>query len=241
MKKLLLAVLIAATPFAASAAGGGVDIPENEWDFQGIRASWDKDQLLRGYTVATQVCIACHSFKYISHRNLMSYGFSENEAKALASEMGIKLDEKFISPLSEEDAASVYGKVPPDLSMMNKARPGGADYTYALLTGYSEDPYEVDHHFPEGLPEGATYNTYFPGHAIAMPNPITGPDMVEYHDETEATVKQMSKDVTYFMQWTAEPELVKRKNTGVYVMIYLVFLSILTYVLKKKIWKRVKK
>lgn len=241
MKKIVLALLIGCSPLIASAAGGGAEIPEHEWDFQGIRADWDKDQLLRGYTVGTQVCTACHSFKYISHRNLIGFGFSEKEAIALAAEMDKKLDDKLMSPLSAEDAQAVYGKTPPDLSMMNKARAHGADYTYALLTGYSEDEKKIKKYFPEGLPEGATYNDYFPGHAIAMPNPIIGDDMVEYHDDTPATVEQMAKDVTYFMQWTAEPELVKRKNTGVFVLIYLLFLSVLTYILKKKIWKRVKK
>lgn len=237
MKKYLSLFLL--TPLLAFAAGGAVPVEKQEWSFSGLHGHWDKAQLLRGYEVATQVCLSCHSFKYIDHRTMMEAGFSEEEAKTLAADMGVKLDDKFKSAMSDEDAKEVYGKPLPDLSMMNKARPNGADYVYALLTGYAEDPKLVEKMVPGGMPEGTYFNTAFPGHAIAMPNPLSD-GIADHRDGTDSTIEQMAKDVTYFMQWTAEPELIKRKHTGVYVLIYLFIFTVLTFLLKNKIWARVK-
>lgn len=220
-------------------------VEKSDWQFKGLPAHWDKDQLYRGYTVATQVCMACHSFKYISHRDLMKAGFTEDEAKALASKNNTGLDDKMISGLDAESSITLYGKIVPDLSVINKARAGLADYTYAVLTGYVDDEShegkeEIHHYFPEGLPDGAYFNKAFPGHAIAMPSPLLMDDQVEYHDETGATIAQMAKDVTYFIQWTAEPELIKRKRMGVYVLIYLFIFTILAFFTKRAIWRDVK-
>ena len=232
----LMTALVLVTPFAAFASETAEPEHRN-WAFQGLPTGWDKDRLYRGYTVATQVCMSCHGIKYISHRDLTKAGFSEDEAKALATEMGVGMNDKFKAPLSEEDSKELYGKVVPDLSVMNKAREGGADYVYAVLTGFSEDPEEIYHNLPDGVPEGAYYNRAFPGHAIAMPAPLTGPDMVEYHDGTPATVAQMAEDVTYFLQWTAEPELMDRKHLGVYVLLYVLIFAGLAYLTKRAIWR----
>ena len=238
-KKTLFALLLIASSSAYAAGGGHVE--KHDWPFNGIHNnSWDKDRLYRGYTVGTQVCMSCHSFKYISHRRLMeTANFTEKEAKALAVQMEMKLDDKLLSALTPVDAKDLYGKEIPDLSLMNKARAGLADYVYALLTGYSEDPEELHHMMPDGIPEGAYFNTAFPGHAIAMPPPLSGPDLVEYHDGTEATVEQMAKDVVYFMQWTAEPELMKRKRLGVFALLFVFVFAVLVIKTKRAIWRNV--
>lgn len=237
---LTLAALATLTLSGLNAhAAEGVPVPEQSWSFEGLRGKWDKDEIYRGYAVATQVCLACHSFKYISHRDLMRVGFTENEVKTLASALNMDLDDKLISGLTPADAQETYGKVPPDLSLMNKARAGLADYVYALMVGYSDDPQEIARALPNGLPEGAYFNTYFPGHAIAMPNPLVSAGMVSYHDDTSATVAQMAKDVTTFMQWTAEPERIERQQLGVYVLIYLVIFTLLAWLTKRAIWRDV--
>ncbi|PIZ31620.1 MAG: cytochrome C [Alphaproteobacteria bacterium CG_4_10_14_0_8_um_filter_53_9] len=231
--------LLMAGGTSATHASEGVAIPKQEWSFEGLGATWDKNEIYRGYSVATGVCMACHSFKYISHRDLTRVGFTEDEVKALASDMQMKPDDKLISGLSPEDAKELYGTVPPDLSLMNKARAGLADYVYALLNGYSDDVQAIHHAFPDtgAPPEGTYFNTYFSGNAIAMPNPLGSPDLVTYHDGTEASVHQMAKDVTTFMQWTAEPELLERTRLGVYVLIYLLIFIILAYLTKRVIWR----
>lgn len=154
-------------------------------------------------------------------------------------------------PNDKAAASANGGSAPPDLSLMAKARgsggdsavrfsmlqpsgfPIGADYLYALLTGYEE-------HAPEGIsiPEGKYYNHYFPGHAIAMAPPLAD-DAVEYGDGTPATVNQMAHDVSVFMNWISEPELNERKNLGVKVMLFLIVLTIMLYALKRKIWANV--
>lgn len=238
MRSLLIIIMFMMS--LAGYASEGVEIPRrSDWSFEGLRGHWDKDQIYRGYAVATQVCMACHSFKYISHRDLMKVGFTEAEVKALASAMNMGIDDKLISGLAPADAKDSYGKVPPDLSLMTKARGGLADYVSALLHGYSEDPAEIAKVFPKGVPEGGNFNRYFPGHSIAMPNPITGDDMVTYHDGTKATKDVMIHDVVTFMQWTAEPEKVERQQLGVYVIIYLLLFVTLAFLTKRAIWRDV--
>lgn len=240
MKQLFSTLVLVAMAVPAW-AGEAPAIAKQPWSFEGVRSTWNKDELYRGYTVATQVCMACHSFKYISHRDLMRAGFTEAEAGALAKAMNLKVNDKLISALDHDTAKETYGKIPPDLSLMNKARAGLANYTYALLTGYSEKPEDIQHFFPNGkLPEGAYLNKAFPGHAIAMPNPLSGPDMVTYHDGTSASVEQMAKDVTAFMQFTAEPERIERQRLGVYVLLYLFIFTLLAFFSKRAIWSGVK-
>lgn len=236
MKNMLKTLVITAAmlPGVTLAAGGTVELPKIDWDFNNPIHEWDKKQLYRGYQVATQVCTACHSFKYINHRVMMNVGFTEAEVKSLADALDMRIDDKLMSALAPADAQEAYGKELPDLSMMNKARNGGADYTYALLTGYDED------HIPADF-EGEIYNKYFPGHNIAMPNPLPAGGLVEYEDGTESSVEQMSKDVSYFMQWTAEPERTKRQHTGIYVLIYLLIFTGLCIALKKAVWRDIKK
>ncbi|MFT7144653.1 MAG: ubiquinol-cytochrome c reductase cytochrome c1 subunit, partial [bacterium] len=208
MKKLLLAALLIVSGNAY--ASGAMHYPQQDWSFNKATSDWEKDTILRGYQVATEVCMSCHSMKYIKHRDLAKVGFTEDEIKRLAANMEMSIGAPFMSSLADEDAAAVYAKILPDLSVMNKARGDGANYVYALLTGYEDAP--SDHE----LPEGASYNRYFAGHNIAMPTPLSD-EQVEYIDGTEATVKQMAKDVTYFLQWTAEPELKSRQQLGIFV------------------------
>lgn len=232
LKNLLLSAALI-LPVGAQAAGGMVDLPQQEWSFENIQEPWDKEKIYRGYQVATQVCLACHSFKYISHRNLMKVGFSEAEIKTLAKELDLGVNDKLMSAMSDEDARETYSKVLPDLSVMNRARPDGANYVYALMTGYEDG-------MDDEVPEGTYYNKYFPGHSIAMPPPLTG-GLVEYVDGTESSVEQMSKDVTYFMAWTAEPEKKERERWGVFALIYVAIFTFLTWKTKNRIWSRLKK
>ncbi|HEX2859744.1 MAG TPA: cytochrome c1 [Alphaproteobacteria bacterium] len=235
--KILLPVLMLLS--GAAWANEGAPLAKQNWSFTGVRADWNKDELYRGYTVATQVCLACHSFKYISHRDLMRVGFTEAEVKTMAANLKMTIDQPIHTGLAETDAQELYGKVPPDLSLMTKAREGLADYVYGVLTGYSEKPEEIAKDFPTGLPKGAYYNHAFPGKAIAMPAPLSGPDMVSFHDNTAATVPQMAHDVVTFMQWTAEPERMERQRLGVFVLLYLIIFGVLTYFTKRAVWRDV--
>lgn len=234
MKKILTALtlsVLAAT--AAQASEGHIELKKSDWSFTGPRAHWDTMQILRGYEVATQVCISCHSFKYFSHRNLTTAGFTEDQAKALAGKMDMDVNQKLLSGLTAEDSKETYGLVVPDLSVMAKARHGGPDYIYSILTGYEEAPAGVD-------VGNGNYNKYFPGHVIAMPAPLSD-GQVTYSDGTEATLEQMAHDVATFIAFISEPERVERQQMGVYVLIYLVIFTALAYVLKCAIWRDIKK
>jgi ubiquinol-cytochrome c reductase cytochrome c1 subunit len=185
-----------------------------------------------------------------AYRNLLEIGFSEAEVKQIASEATVidgpnddgdmferpgRMSDRFASPFANEKAAraSNNGAYPPDLSLLAKARPNGANYIYSLLTGYEAAPADVN------LGEGMYYNSYFPGSQIAMASPLSE-DAVEYQDGTQASVDQMARDVVVFLQWAAEPEMEQRKRMGVKALLYLFVFTILFYFAKKRIWQRVK-
>jgi len=190
--------------------------------------------------------------KYLSYRNLSEPGgpeFSESQAKAIASNFEVidgpnsegemftrpaKLSDKFVMPYENAQAATAAngGAYPPDMSVLVKARKGGADYVYSLLLGYEDPPVDME------LDDGVYYNKFMYGNKIKMSAPLSD-GLVEYIDGTEATSEQMAKDVVSFLMWSAEPHLETRHKTGFRVIIYLIILTILVYLSMKKIWSRI--
>lgn len=237
--------LIAATP-SAHAAGEAIHIPNAGFSFNGIFGTYDRASAQRGFQVYQQVCAACHSMRLMSYRNLRDLGLTEQQVIAIASQVQIqdgpndegqmferpgRPSDRFRSPFPNPQAARAgnNGALPPDLSVIAKARAGGADYLYALLTGYEDAPAGVT------LAEGMSYNRYFPGHQIAMSRPLN-PDQVEFADHTPATVENMARDVATFLAWAAEPELEERRSMGVKILVFLTILAGLAYAVKRKIW-----
>ena len=225
---------------------------KTDWTFKGLFGKYDRASLQRGYQVYTEVCAACHSMQYLSYRNLAEPGgpeFTEDEAKFIAASFEVldgpnndgemftrpaKLSDKFVMPYDNLEAAKAAngGAYPPDMSVLAKARKGGADYIYSLLLGYDDPPADIK------LDDGVYYNKFMYGNKIKMPIPLSD-GLVEYSDGTEATEEQMAKDVTTFLMWSAEPHLETRHKTGFRVIVYLIILSILVYLTMKKIWSRV--
>jgi ubiquinol-cytochrome c reductase cytochrome c1 subunit len=230
-----------------------VDLLKPSWSFDGFFGKFDRASLQRGYQIYKEVCSSCHSMKQLSYRNLGEQGgpeFTEAEVKAIASQYEVsdgpnaegemftrkgKPSDKFKSPYPNENAsrAANGGAYPPDMSVLVKARPGGADYIYSLLMGYEEKvPDNIK------LEEGVYYNKYMPGNKIRMAKPLSE-GSVSYSDGTKATQEQLSKDVVTFLTWAAEPHLEARKKLGFKSVIFLLILTILVYLVKKKIWLRV--
>ena len=197
-----------------------VDPIKVDWSFKGLIGTFDRASLQRGFQVYKEVCASCHSMQYLSYRNLGEPGgpeFSEQEVKAIAASFEIedgpdsqgemftrpgKPSDKFKSPYPNVQAATAAngGAYPPDMSVLVKARKGGANYIYSVLVGYEDPPPGVT------LDDGVYYNKYMIGQKIKMASPLLE-GIVEYSDGTEATVDQMAKDVTTFLAWAAEPEL----------------------------------
>lgn len=219
---------------------------------------FDRQQLQRGYQVYKEVCAACHSMHLLSFRNLTEIGYSEAQVKAEAASWtvpgidpntgeantrpGIPTD-RFPSPYPNETAARAANNNanPPDLSLITKARPHGPEYLHSLLTGYQEQPAELLEKFPEAKTGvGLYYNPYFANLNIAMPPPLSTDGQVTYGDGTEATIDQMSTDVTAFLVWTAEPTLEKRNQTGWPVLGFLIFATVLAWFAKKQVWADLK-
>ena len=233
----------------AHAAGDTAELPDHDWKHTGVFGTFDRSELQRGFQVFQEVCASCHSLEFIAFRNLAEIGFSEDQIKAFAAEYEVedgpdnegemfmraaRPSDYFPSPFANPQAAraSNGGALPPDLSLIVKARDGGIDYLYGILTGYEEEP-------PEGveLAEGMSYNHYFPGHQIAMPEPLYE-EAVEYGDGTEPTLEQLSHDVSVFLAWAAEPEMEIRKKTGLKVLIFIAIFTALIYIIKRRIWAR---
>ena len=228
---LVLALGLWLAPLAASqAAGPSVPLPQYDWQFKGLGGQWDKAQILRGWQVATQVCLQCHGLQYVRPRDLMGLGFTEAQVEALATQAGVDLGQPLKTALSDEDMKATYGMVVPDLSVMALARPDGVNYLKALLLGYTDAPADFT---------GTNYNKYFPGHNIAMPNPLSD-GQITYADGSPETVTQYSADVAAFLAWAADPHHVTRQNVGTYVLIFISLMVVLTYVTMKAIWRDVK-
>jgi len=245
--KAAAALAVALVPATAWAAGEITKPPAQDWSHHGLFGTFDRAAAQRGFQVYKEVCSSCHALSFVAYRNLEGIGFEPTQIDAIAAEYEVedgpdeegdmffrpaKASDRFVSPFPNENAARAANNnaYPPDLSLMTKARIGGPDYLYALLVGYVEEP-------PEGAEvlEGLYYNTYFPGHQIAMAPPLFE-DGVEYADGTAATVEQQAKDVVTFLSWAAQPELEERKRMGIKVLLFMIFLTGLMYALKRKIW-----
>ena len=238
--------------FNSIAAEKTAELLSPDWSFKGFFGKFDRASLQRGYQVYTEVCSACHSMKYLSYRNLYEKGgpeFSKDQAKIIASQFEVidgpnndgemfnrpaRLSDNFVGPYANDQAATAAngGAYPPDMSVLVKARKGGADYIYSLLLGY-EDP-------PEGisLDDGVYYNKYMAGNKIKMSNPLSE-GLVTYSDGTASTEEQMAKDVVSYLAWAAEPHLEDRHKIGFRAMIYLFIITILVYFSMKKLWSRI--
>ncbi len=218
----------------------------------GVFGTYDRAQLQRGFQVYKEVCAACHGLNRVAFRNLTEIGFSEAEVKALAKAVevpsiddktgepstrpGIPSD-KMPSPYANEIAARAANNnaVPPDLSLITKARHDGSNYLFSLLTGYQEAPkgFEVG--------AGLHYNPYFHSLAIAMPAPLASDGQVTYADgQPQPTVKQMAQDVTAFLTWAGEPKLEERKQTGLKVILFLLLMTSFAYISYRKVWASLK-
>lgn len=227
-----------------------VTLPKQQWRFDGVFGTYDRGALQRGFQVYSQICSSCHSMKHLSYRNLSALGYTPEEVKAIAAqytimdgpddegemfERAMKPSDKFKSPFENEKAARYAngGALPPDLSLITKAREGGANYVYGILTGYEEPPEG------EVLAQGQHWNKVMTGNKIAMAAPLFD-DAVGYEDGTPTTLDQYARDVAQFLTWAAEPEMEIRKRTGLKVVFFLLIFTALMYGVKKKIWANVK-
>lgn len=251
MRKLSLAAIAAAAALvllhaAPASAAEAKKPPSQSWSFDGIFGTFDRAATQRGFQVYKENCASCHAMALVRYRNLRALGFSEDEVKAIAASVEVtdgpndqgemfqrpgRPSDKFKSPFPNANAARAAnnGALPPDLSLMTKARAGGADYVFGILTGYKDAPAGFK------MLEGMNYNEWFPGHQIGMPKPLND-DQITYADGTKATVDQMARDVSTFLTWAAEPEMEQRKAMGVKVMLFLILLTILLYAVKRRVW-----
>jgi ubiquinol-cytochrome c reductase cytochrome c1 subunit len=237
----LFGVLLAAAPALAQEE----KLPHESWSFSGPFGTFDRAAAQRGFQIYKEVCSNCHSLKEAYYRNLEGIGLSEEQVKAIAASVQIPTigedgqpaerpglpSDHFKSPFPNDKAAraALNGALPPDLSVIVKAREGGPDYVYGILTGYGEPPAGMK------MGEGMNYNKYFPGHQIAMPQPLQ-PDQVSYADGTKATLEQEAHDVVTFLTYIANPEMETRKRIGVKVILFLAMLTGVTYAVKRKVW-----
>ena len=233
---------------------------ELELASNGVFGKFDRRQLQRGFQVYKEVCAACHSLRLVSFRDLEQIGYSEPEVKAIASQWVIEQpsinpetgepatrknipSDRFPSPFANEVAARAANNnaLPPDLSLITKAREEGTAYVHSLLTGYTKQPAALLKEFPDiKTPEGLHYNPYFANLNIAMPPPLTSDGQVTYADGTKPTIEQMSTDVSAFLTWTAEPNLEARHAAGFASIIFILIFCGLAWGAYQNVWRDVK-
>jgi ubiquinol-cytochrome c reductase cytochrome b/c1 subunit len=271
MVSTVIAIMVAGGLLVGSAQNARAEDdtpPKQSWSFSGPLGTYDRGSLQRGLKIYKEVCSNCHSLNYIAFRNLADPGgpgYSEAQVAALASEYKIKdgpndqgeMFERpgrpadyFPAPFPNEQAARAAngGGLPPDLSLITKARSyergfpnfifdfftqfqeQGPNYVSAILQGFEDKP-------PAGvsIPDGSYYNKYFPGHAIKMPKPLSD-GQVTFDDGSPATLQQYAHDVTTFLMWAAEPKMEARKKLGFQVFVVLIIFAFLMYFTKKKVW-----
>jgi len=221
---------------------------------------FDRQQLQRGFQVYKEVCSACHSLRLVTFRDLTEIGFTDLEVKAIANQWAVEVPsinpdtgepatrkalpaDHFPSPYANEVAARAANNnaLPPDLSLITKARHGGAAYVHSLLTGFQPQPAALLKEFPDAkTPPSLHYNPYFANLNIAMPPPLVSDGQVTYSDGTKPTVDQMAQDVSAFLVWTAEPKLEARHRAGISVLIFLLIATVLGYMAYRNVWSGVK-
>ncbi|MFL6690777.1 MAG: cytochrome c1 [Alphaproteobacteria bacterium] len=256
---LTLGLLAAATAANAAIDTSPLPPKQPGWSFSGPFGMYDRAALQRGFQVYKEVCSACHSLNRVSFHALSSDNggdgfFTDPQVKAIAAgykvpagpnDKGETVDssgtplmrpgipaDHFPPPFANEQAARTAnnGALPPDLSIITKARAGGPDYVYSIITGFHQKP-------PAGfkvLPN-KYYDPYFNGWNISMPPPLSA-NQVTYADGTKATVDQMAHDVVTFLTWAAEPTMEHRKRIGFGVMLFLIAFAGLLYLSYRRVW-----
>jgi len=250
-RQLCRAVAVAALLLALPCVAGAQEAPSpphQEWSFDGVFGTYDDASLQRGFQIYKQICSACHPVKHLYFRDLAQIGYSEDEIKVIAATYQVtdgpndqgqmyqrpgRPSDPIPGPFPNDQAAKAAnnGALPPDQSLITKARDDGPDYVYALLNGYSTPPAGFK------LASGMYYNEYFPGNSIAMPPPLS-PNAVTFADGTPATMPQMAHDIVSFLTWAAEPNLDARHRIGFKVFFFLIVSAGVFYAAKRKIWSR---
>ena len=235
---------------AALAAGKADPLPSIDWSFDGPFGTVDRASAQRGLQIYLENCSGCHSLELLAYRNLTDLGFTEEEVKVIAGnyfvmdgpdDFGEMFErpaipsDRFVNPYANDQMARAFnnGALPPDLSLMIKARLDGADYVYGLMTGYVDPPDDFD------LTVGLHYNRFYPGYQIAMPQ-VVYEDGVLYSDGTPATIEQQAKDVVNFLQWAGEPHMETSKQLGVKVLVYILAFAFVMWLYKRKVWSDLK-
>jgi len=253
-----LALAVVSSAPALAAVGDQMPLKHVEWSFEGPLGTFNRADLQHGFQVYKEVCSACHSLNRVAFHTLSEEGgpgFTDPQMKAIAAaykipagpnDKGETVDDKgqplmssgipsdyFPAPFANEDAARAAngGALPPDLSIIVKARPGGPDYVYSIISGFGQKP-------PPGfkVTEGKYYNPYFIGWNIAMPPPLTD-NQVTFADGAPAKIEDEAKAVVTFLSWTSEPHLEDRHRMGLGVMVFLIVLSGLLYFSYRRVWK----
>ena len=227
-------------------AGGDVTLKFRDWSFSGPFGTFDKAAMQRGFQVYNEVCAGCHSMKLIAFRNFADLGYNESEIKALAAQYDVQDGpnddgdmfmrpaipaDRMPAPYANDNAARAgnNGALPPDLSLIAKARPNGPNYLYSLLSSYDDAPNGSE------VPDGMYYNAAYPGHLIAMPQPLYGDD-VEFSDGAATSIEAVSADLTQFLMWAAEPKMEVRKRIGGAAVFFLSIFVLFSYLAKRRIW-----
>lgn len=217
----ILGIILTCAPHPAAAEG---TLP-----LKHPHITMDRKTLQEGLHVFVNICMGCHSAKYVTYGDLMHYpqiGLTRKQVDALRGSKSLLAG--LTTDLSPEDAKMSYGKVPPDLSVITLSRQG-PDYVYSILTGFAHDP-------SGRVPDG-NYNLYFPGNNIAMPDPLS---WFQHDPQDTKSIEEQARSVSSFLAFVAEPHQLQRRSIGRYVIAFLVLMTLVLWLLKREVWKDVR-
>lgn len=194
-----------------------------EAPLENIRVATDVATVERGADALMDACHSCHSMKYIKYRDLLNFGMDKQKVESWRGDQ--PLDAPMLAQMSENDAVQAFGKAPPDLSLMTKARDAGASYVYSYLTGY--------YLTADGMPGNRAYPE------TRMPDSLGITGVTDAAQRSE--IQGKARDIVSFLAWAADPHDQERHRLGYYVLGYLFVLTFLLYLVKNQVWSRLNK
>jgi len=202
--------------------------------------------LQRGAANYMGYCAGCHSIKYMRYSRLgQDLKIPDEQLEQLLILPGSKKADYITTPLSAEDGENWFGKAPPDLSLITRAK--GSDYVYQFLKTFYIDPQSANGTNNLALPGTAMPHVLSPLQGLQEASFAAGdPPMWESFalvEPGQLTAEQYDvfvRDTVNFLEYVGEPIKAKRQALGVWVILFLLVFTAFAYLLKREYWKDVK-
>lgn len=245
MKNFVIALILAVLPGWAAAAGPAVPLDRADVNLE------DTASLQRGARLFVNYCLSCHSAQYMRYNRMAAdLGLTEGQVAENLMFTTERVGDTMRVAMPRSESAEWFGKAPPDLSVIARAR--GSDWLYTFLRTFyvdEERPFGVNNAvFPDvGMPhvlwelEGlkAPQDRTEVGADGEETHVLEGYQMVRRGTLSPAEYDVAVNDLVNFMTYMGEPMRMDRQRIGLWVLLFLAIFTVLAYALKKEYWKDV--